>query len=84
LLEEHDKVVRAELVRFRGREVKTLGDGFLATFDGPARVIHCAHSIMTALRPLEIPIRAGIHIGEVEIADSDISGIAVPGFPFSS
>jgi pimeloyl-ACP methyl ester carboxylesterase len=77
LLEEHDKVVRAELVRFRGREVKTLGDGFLATFDGPARAIHCAQSIITALRPLEIPIRAGIHIGEVEIADSDISGIAV-------
>ena len=52
-------------------------DGFLATFDGPARAIHCAQSIINALRPLEIPIRAGIHTGEVEIADDDIRGIAV-------
>jgi pimeloyl-ACP methyl ester carboxylesterase len=77
LLEEHNNAVRAELARFRGREVKSLGDGFLATFDGPARAIHCAQSIITALRPLEIPIRAGIHTGEVEIADNDIRGIAV-------
>jgi class 3 adenylate cyclase len=67
----------AGLARFRGHEVKSLGDSFLATFDGPARPIHCAHSIMTALRPLGIPIRAGIHTGEVEIADGDIRGIAV-------
>ena len=77
VLEEHNKAIRAELARFRGREVKSLGDGFLATFDGPARAIHCAQSIITALRPLEIPIRAGIHTGEVEIADNDIRGIAV-------
>jgi hypothetical protein len=51
LLEEHNNAVRAELARFRGREVKSLGDGFLATFDGPARAIHCAQSIITALRP---------------------------------
>jgi hypothetical protein len=77
LLDEHDKAVRAELARFRGHEVKSLGDGFLATFDGPARAIHCAQSITTALRPLGIPIRAGIHTGEVEIAGHDIRGIAV-------
>ena len=77
LLDEHDKAVRAELARFRGHEVKSLGDGFLATFDGPARAIHCAQSIMTALRPLGIPICAGIHTGEVEIAGHDIRGIAV-------
>jgi pimeloyl-ACP methyl ester carboxylesterase len=77
LLDEHNKAIRAELTRFRGREVKSLGDGFLATFDGPARAIHCARSIISALRPFEIPIRAGIHTGEVEIADDDIRGIAV-------
>ena len=77
LLDEHDKAVQAELARFRGHEVTSLGDGFLATFDGPARAIHCAQSIMTALRPLGIPICAGIHTGEVEIAGHDIRGIAV-------
>jgi class 3 adenylate cyclase len=77
LLDEHNKAIRAELTRFRGREVKSLGDGFLATFDGPARAIHCARSIISALRPFEIPIRAGIHTGEVEIADDDVRGIAV-------
>jgi class 3 adenylate cyclase len=77
LLDEHDKVIRTELARFRGREVKSLGDGFLATFDGPARAIRCATSIITALRPLGIHIRAGIHTGEVEIAGDDIRGIAV-------
>jgi pimeloyl-ACP methyl ester carboxylesterase len=77
LLDEHNKAVRAELARFRGREVKLLGDGFLATFDGPARAIHCAQSIITALRSLAMPIRVGIHTGEVEIADDDVRGIAV-------
>ena len=77
LLDEHNEAVRAELMRFRGREVKLLGDGFLATFDGPARAIHCAQSIIAALRPLGISIRAGIHTGEIEIADNDVSGIAV-------
>jgi pimeloyl-ACP methyl ester carboxylesterase len=77
LMAEHDKVIRTELDRHRGREVKSLGDGFLATFDGPARAIQCAQSIMAALRPLEIAIRAGIHTGEVEIVDEDIKGIAV-------
>ena len=77
LLEEHDKVIRTELARFQGREVKSLGDGFLATFDGPARAIHCAKSIITALRSLGLQIRAGIHTGEVETAGDDIRGIAV-------
>ena len=70
----HDKAIRTELARFRGREVKSLGDGFLATFDGPARAIHCATSIITALRSLGLQIRAGIHTGEVEIAGDDIRG----------
>jgi class 3 adenylate cyclase len=77
LLDEHNKVIRTELARFRGREVKSLGDGFLATFDGPARAIHCAKSIVTALRSLGLQIRAGIHTGEVEIAGGRHPGIAV-------
>jgi class 3 adenylate cyclase len=70
-------VLIRELAPFRGREVKSLGDGFLATFDGPARAIHCATLIITALRSLGLQIRAGIHTGEVEIAGDDIRGIAV-------
>jgi pimeloyl-ACP methyl ester carboxylesterase/class 3 adenylate cyclase len=77
LLEAHDKAVRGELGRFRGREVKSLGDGFLATFDGPARAIHCAQSINAELHRLGIPIRVGIHTGEVELVDGDVRGIAV-------
>lgn len=77
LLNEHDRLVRSELARFRGREVKSLGDGFLATFDGPARAIQCAQSIVTALRPFALPIRVGIHTGEVELANEDVRGIAV-------
>jgi pimeloyl-ACP methyl ester carboxylesterase len=77
LLEHHDKTIREELARFRGREVKALGDGFLATFDGPARAIHCAESIVRAVRSIGISIRVGIHTGEVEFADDDIKGIAV-------
>jgi pimeloyl-ACP methyl ester carboxylesterase len=77
LLDEHDRATRAELARFSGREVKSLGDGFLATFDGPARAIRCAQSIIATLRSLGIPIRAGIHTGEVEIAEHDVRGIAV-------
>jgi class 3 adenylate cyclase len=77
LLEEHDQILRRELDRFRGREVKTLGDGFLATFDGPARAVRCATSIVDALRPLELSVRAGIHTGEIELKGDDIAGIAV-------
>jgi class 3 adenylate cyclase len=77
LLEEHHAAVRAELRRFRGREIDTAGDGFLATFDGPARGIRCALAIGMALAPLGIEIRAGLHTGEIELIGSNIGGIAV-------
>jgi class 3 adenylate cyclase len=77
LLEGHDEIVRAEFDRFRGREVKTTGDGFLATFDGPARGIQCARAIARGVRPLEIEVRAGLHIGECEVRGDDIAGITV-------
>ena len=73
----HDEIVRAELVRHRGREIKTLGDGFLATFDGPARGVRCARAIADASRELGIEIRAGLHTGEIELEGDDISGISV-------
>ena len=77
LLETHDGIVRRELERHRGREVKTTGDGFLATFDGPARAIRCACDIRDGLRPLGIEIRAGLHTGECELMDDDVRGVAV-------
>ncbi len=77
LLEAHDKTVRRELSRFRGREVKSLGDGFLATFDGPARAIHSASAIRDSLRGFDVPVRIGVHTGEVELAENDVRGIAV-------
>jgi pimeloyl-ACP methyl ester carboxylesterase len=77
LLESHDRTVRRELSRFRGREVKSLGDGFLATFDGPARAIHCANAIRDSLRGFDVPVRIGLHTGEVELAENDVRGIAV-------
>jgi pimeloyl-ACP methyl ester carboxylesterase len=77
LLEAHDKTVRRELTRFRGKEMKSLGDGFLATFDGPARAIQCAGAIRDQLRGLDVPVRIGVHTGEVELTDNDVRGIAV-------
>jgi class 3 adenylate cyclase len=77
LLDEHNAVVRAELTRWRGQEVKTIGDGFLATFDGPARAVHCAANIVDAVRALGLRIRAGLHTGECELVGSDVAGIAV-------
>jgi len=77
VLNAHHDIVRRELTRFRGNEIKCLGDGFLATFDGPARATHCALSIIEAVRMLGIEIRAGVHTGEVELEKSDIGGIAV-------
>jgi class 3 adenylate cyclase len=77
LLEEHHRIVREQLERYRGREVKTLGDGFLATFDGPARGIRCARSAVEAVRELGIELRAGLHTGECELAGDDMEGIAV-------
>jgi class 3 adenylate cyclase/pimeloyl-ACP methyl ester carboxylesterase len=77
LLATHDTVVRAELDRFSGREVKTTGDGVLATFDGPARAIRCACAIRDAVQALGVQVRAGVHTGEIEIRGDDIAGIAV-------
>ena len=77
LLEQHNAVVRAEVARQRGREIGTQGDGFLATFDGPARAIDAAQAIGRALGPLGIAVRAGVHTGEVEIIGDDVAGLAV-------
>jgi len=77
VLERHGEVTRSELFRFRGREVKSIGDGFLATFEGPARAIRCAEAIRTAVRGLGMEIRAGIHAGECEVMGDDVGGIAV-------
>jgi class 3 adenylate cyclase len=77
LLEAHDATIRREVARFRGSEVKSLGDGFLILFDGPARAIHCAQAITEAMAPLSIKVRAGLHTGEVERTESDVLGIAV-------
>jgi class 3 adenylate cyclase len=77
LLEQHNKIFRRELERLRGKEVKTLGDGFLATFDGPARAVRCATSIIEGVRSLDLVVRGGVHTGEIEIKGDDIAGIAV-------
>ncbi len=77
VVEQHHAAVRRELGRFDGREVDTAGDGFFATFDGPARAIRCAGAIVGAVRPLGLDVRAGLHTGEVEVADGKVAGIAV-------
>jgi len=77
LAERHDSIVRRELDRFRGREVKTLGDGFLATFDGPGRAIRCASAIRSGVEDLGLGLRAGLHTGECEVLGDDIGGLAV-------
>lgn len=77
LLDRHDDTVRQQLARFRGQEVKNLGDGFMATFDGPARAVRCAASICESVRPLGIAVRSGLHTGEVEMKRDDVAGIAV-------
>jgi len=77
LLDRHDAMVRVELRRFGGREVKTTGDGMLATFDSPARAMQCASAICTGARELDIEVRAGVHTGEVERRGDDVSGVAV-------
>lgn len=77
LLSNHDRVVRKELEAHRGKEVKTTGDGFMATFDGPARSIRCAKAICDEVRPLGIEVRAGLHTGECEMTGADVGGIAV-------
>jgi class 3 adenylate cyclase len=77
LLDAHDAVVRTQLARFRGREVNTSGDGFLAMFDGPQRAIRCAMAIRDAVQPLGIEVRAGLHTGECALRGDDIGGIGV-------
>ena len=77
LLEMHHTLVRRELEQYRGREVNTTGDGFLATFDGPARAIRCALAIRDAVRELGVEVRAGLHTGECEVVDGKVEGIAV-------
>jgi pimeloyl-ACP methyl ester carboxylesterase len=77
LLERHDATVRRQLTLHRGREVKTMGDGFLATFDGPARAIRCARAVQDEVVGLGIEVRAGIHTGEVELIGDDVGGMAV-------
>jgi len=77
LLDRHDTTVRRQLDRYRGTEVKMVGDGFLATFDGPARAIQCALAVRDSLQQLGLDTRAGLHTGEVERRGADVGGIAV-------
>jgi len=77
LLEQHHGVVRRALERFQGREVDTAGDGFLATFDGPARAIRCARAIADGLRDVGLEVRAGLHTGECELLGDKVTGVAV-------
>lgn len=77
MLNEHDRIARSEIDRFRGRLVNTTGDGLLATFDGPARGIGCASAIRKGVRPIGLDIRAGLHTGEVELRGKDVTGIGV-------
>jgi class 3 adenylate cyclase len=77
LLDEHNSLIRSELTRWRGTEIKTIGDGFLATFDGPARAVRCAAEIVDAVNALGLRIRAGLHTGECELVAGDVAGIAV-------
>jgi pimeloyl-ACP methyl ester carboxylesterase len=75
--ERHDALVRAQLGRFRGREIKTMGDGFLATFEGPARAVRCAEAIVKGVGALGIEVRAGVHTGEVALDGGDVAGLGV-------
>jgi class 3 adenylate cyclase len=77
LLADHNRVVRRQLDRYGGNEVKVVGDGFLATFDGPARAVRCAIGIRDEVRELGLEIRAGVHVGEIEVLSDDIAGLAV-------
>lgn len=77
LLDEHDRLVRSQLERFGGREVKMTGDGCVATFDGPARAIECGAALVGLLEQIGVAVRVGIHTGEIEIRDGDVGGLAV-------
>ena len=76
-MERHHAVVRTMLARHRGEEVDTAGDGFFATFDGPARGVRCAQAIVEAVRPVGVEVRAGLHTGEVETVAGKAGGLAV-------
>jgi class 3 adenylate cyclase len=76
-LEDHDRIVRSGLDRWRGNEIKNSGDGFLATFDGPARAVNCAAEIVDGVASLGLDVRAGLHTGECELRGDDVAGIAV-------
>jgi class 3 adenylate cyclase len=75
--QEHDGVIRTQLSRYQGREIKTMGDGFLASFDGPARAVYCAQAIVEHVRRLGLEVRAGLHTGEIELDGDDVRGLAV-------
>ncbi|MGH2463059.1 MAG: alpha/beta fold hydrolase [Candidatus Limnocylindria bacterium] len=77
IVDEHNRIVRAHVARYRGREIKTLGDGFLITFDGPARAIRCAQSVVQAVQRMGVELRAGLHTGELTMQGDDVTGIAV-------
>jgi len=77
LIDEHDRMAKALVARYRGEFIHTTGDGLLATFDGPARAVRCAQAIIEAARPLGVEIRAGLHTGEVERADHGVAGVGV-------
>jgi class 3 adenylate cyclase len=77
LIEEHDRIARGIIARFRGTYVRGTGDGLLATFDGPARGVRCAEALVDAVKPLGIELRAGLHTGEVELGGHDLAGVGV-------
>ena len=77
LLNAHNDIVRNALERWRGTEIKSTGDGFLATFDGPARAVQCASEIIDGLAPLGLDVRMGLHTGECELVGGDVAGMAV-------
>jgi pimeloyl-ACP methyl ester carboxylesterase len=77
LLDQHDQLVRTELLRFNGREVKATGDGFMASFDGPARAVQCAYAIIDSVKAIGLDVRAGVHTGECEVRADDLGGLAV-------
>jgi class 3 adenylate cyclase len=77
LLDQHDRLAQREIARFGGRHVKSTGDGVLATFDVPGRAIHAARAIREATNQIGLPIRAGLHVGEIELRDDDVAGVAV-------
>ncbi|HXW33052.1 MAG TPA: adenylate/guanylate cyclase domain-containing protein [Acidimicrobiales bacterium] len=77
LLDLHDRATRREIARFRGREIKALGDGFLAAFDGPGRAVRCGRAVTEEAHRLGIEVRCGVHSGECEVRGNDLAGIAV-------